>query len=101
MAKYIYQYSNWPNFTWNEKEILALLGKVRHLQGKIFVPIHWGTFDLADEPLDEPPRLLFEEVEKQGLDKSLFWQLKHGETRIISSDEGERMAIAAEVQEEK
>ena len=71
------------------------------LQGKIFVPIHWGTFDLADEPLDEPPRLLFEEVEKQGLDKSLFWQLKHGETRIISSDEGERMAIAAEVQEEK
>jgi N-acyl-phosphatidylethanolamine-hydrolysing phospholipase D len=31
------------------------------------VPIHWGTFDLADEPLDEPPRVLLEEAEKRGL----------------------------------
>jgi len=23
-----------------------------------FVPMHWGTFQLSDEPLDEPPRLL-------------------------------------------
>ncbi len=36
MVKYIYQYSNWPNFTWGEKEIQVILGKVRHLQGKIF-----------------------------------------------------------------
>jgi len=31
------------------------------------VPIHWGTFDLADEPLDEPPRLLRAEAERRGL----------------------------------
>ena len=36
MVKYIYQYSNWPDFTWDEKEIQVILGKVRHLQGKIF-----------------------------------------------------------------
>ena len=25
------------------------------LQARTFVPIHWGTFDLSDEPLDLPP----------------------------------------------
>jgi len=35
MAKYIYEYKNWPHFTWNEKEILSLLSEVRLLQGKI------------------------------------------------------------------
>ncbi len=36
MAKYIYQYEQWPDFKWDEKEIQMILGKVRHLQGKIF-----------------------------------------------------------------
>jgi len=31
--------------------------------GAPFVPYHWGTFDLADEPLDEPPRLIREYAE--------------------------------------
>jgi Uncharacterized conserved protein len=35
MAKYIYQYSNWPHFTWDESMIQSLLCKVRHLQGKL------------------------------------------------------------------
>ncbi len=35
MQKYIYQSPNWPNFTWKEQEIQVILGKVRHLQGKI------------------------------------------------------------------
>src|ERR1035437_8895432 len=35
MQKYIYQSANWPHFTWNEQEIQLLLGKVRHLQGKL------------------------------------------------------------------
>ena len=51
MAKYIYQYSNWPNFTWNEKEILALLGKVRHLQGKTFGQISTLGFSLKEETM--------------------------------------------------
>ena len=35
MAKYIYQSEIWPHFTWNEREIQVVLGKVRHLQGKL------------------------------------------------------------------
>lgn len=35
MEKYIYQSESWPHFTWNEQEIQVILGKVRHLQGKL------------------------------------------------------------------
>lgn len=35
MAKYIYQYEQWPHFTWDDREVNGILGKVRHLQGKI------------------------------------------------------------------
>ncbi len=51
MVKYIYQYSNWPSFTWDEKEILSLLGKVRHLQGKIFGQINALGFSLRAETM--------------------------------------------------
>ncbi|WP_293778127.1 MBL fold metallo-hydrolase [uncultured Oxalicibacterium sp.] len=49
--------------------------KARHSIG-----IHWGTFELADESLDEPPRVLAEETKKAGLAKDAFVVLKHGET---------------------
>lgn len=35
MAKYIYQYKNWTDFTWEEKTIQKVFGEVRHLQGTI------------------------------------------------------------------
>lgn len=35
MARYIYQYQNWTNFTWRDADINALFGEVRHLQGKV------------------------------------------------------------------
>ena len=35
MAKYIYQYENWTDFTWNETDINILFGEARNLQGKI------------------------------------------------------------------
>jgi Fic family protein len=49
MAKYIYQYESWPNFNWDEKEIQVILGKVRHLQGKIFGQISTLGFSLKKE----------------------------------------------------
>lgn len=49
MAKYIYQYPNWPHFTWNEQEIQALLGKVRHLQGKLLGQMSAIGFSLKEE----------------------------------------------------
>lgn len=41
MAKYIYEYDDWPDFTWDEKQINVLLGKVRHLQGRVYEACVW------------------------------------------------------------
>jgi len=48
---------------------------------RAMIAIHWGTFDLADEPLTEPPRLLEEHARSRGLGPDRVWILKHGETR--------------------
>ena len=45
------------------------------------VAIHWGTFNLAQEPLDEPPVRLRAEGRRRGLDPEGIWVLRHGETR--------------------
>jgi L-ascorbate metabolism protein UlaG (beta-lactamase superfamily) len=43
--------------------------------------IHWGTFELTDEPLDQPIEDLAAALKKHGLsDKDVFF-LRHGETR--------------------
>jgi N-acyl-phosphatidylethanolamine-hydrolysing phospholipase D len=36
----------------------------RELGARALLPIHWATFKLTDEPLDEPPRLLYEAMGK-------------------------------------
>ena len=45
------------------------------------VPLHWGTFKLTDEPMDEPPKRALAAWEQSGLQKDALWQLAHGETR--------------------
>ena len=59
-------------------EALQILDDVR---GRSLVPIHWGTFDLADEPLEEPPRQLQADAERRGLRPDRVWLFQHGETR--------------------
>lgn len=51
MAKYIYQYKEWPNFTWNDLEINELLGEVRHLQGKISGQMEALGFSIKEETM--------------------------------------------------
>jgi Fic family protein len=51
MAKYIYQYDNWPHFNWNEQEIQVTLGKIRHLQGKFLGQMSALGFSLKEETL--------------------------------------------------
>lgn len=51
MARYIYEYDNWPEFTWNEKTIGVILGKVRHLQGKIFGQMGALGFSIKEETI--------------------------------------------------
>lgn len=51
MAKYIYQYEQWQSFTWDDKEINAILGKVRHLQGKILGQMMTLGFSVKEEAM--------------------------------------------------
>ncbi len=48
------------------------------LNGKIFIPMHYGTFDLSDEPASEPIRLL-EQFKKEEIIKGDLRILKVGE----------------------
>jgi len=50
------------------------------LRASRFVGIHWGTFGLAREAYDEPPKRIAAEVERRGFDRSAVWVLKPGET---------------------
>ncbi len=60
------------------EEALQLFADIR---GQRFVAIHWGTFDLTEEPIEEPPQRLEAEARRLGLDLTKVWVLKHGETR--------------------
>jgi N-acyl-phosphatidylethanolamine-hydrolysing phospholipase D len=43
--------------------------------------MHYGTFDLTDEPLDEPPRRFLAAAAEHGEDTTWAWTLAIGETR--------------------
>jgi len=51
MAKYIYEYDQWPEFTWDDKKISVILGKVRHLQGKVFGQMEALGFSIKEEAM--------------------------------------------------
>jgi N-acyl-phosphatidylethanolamine-hydrolysing phospholipase D len=52
----------------------------RDLRATDFIGIHWGTFKLAREPYDEPPRRIAAEVARLELDRGKIWLPKPGET---------------------
>ena len=51
------------------------------LEAKNSVAMHWGTFVLTDEPLDEPPHRLRRALHARGIAEEDFVVMKHGETR--------------------
>lgn len=53
------------------------------IQSKKSVAIHWGTFILTDEPLDEPPVRLRKALEENNISLDTFLVLKHGETIFL------------------
>jgi L-ascorbate metabolism protein UlaG (beta-lactamase superfamily) len=60
------------------EEALRIFADVR---ARRFMAMHWGTFDLADEPLTEPPIRLLAEARRLGLGPEQVWVFQHGETR--------------------
>jgi N-acyl-phosphatidylethanolamine-hydrolysing phospholipase D len=60
------------------EDALRIFADVR---ARTFVAMHWGTFDLAEEPVDEPPRRLISAARAQNLPDARVWVLAHGETR--------------------
>jgi N-acyl-phosphatidylethanolamine-hydrolysing phospholipase D len=51
----------------------------------VMVAMHWGTFVLTDEPVDEPPRRTRDAWATEGLPPDRLWILQPGETRALSS----------------
>jgi Fic family protein len=51
MSFYIYQKRDWPNFVWNNDELLNSLGEARNLQGRLFGKMENLGFSLRDEAL--------------------------------------------------
>jgi N-acyl-phosphatidylethanolamine-hydrolysing phospholipase D len=50
--------------------------------GGVMLAMHWGTFKLTDEALDEPPERTRRVWRRAGLPEDQLWVLAHGETRI-------------------
>jgi N-acyl-phosphatidylethanolamine-hydrolysing phospholipase D len=53
------------------------------LGAKASLGVHWGTFELTDEALDEPPRQLARQRAALGLAEDDFFTLAIGETRRL------------------
>ncbi|RME02779.1 MAG: MBL fold metallo-hydrolase [Deltaproteobacteria bacterium] len=61
----------------------------RAVGARVSVAIHHNTFQLADEPQEEPPRRLRAALEVMGIGGEAFWVLRHGETRDVPLLESE------------
>ena len=51
------------------------------LRARTLLGIHFGTFDLSDEPIDEPPKRFRSAARAAGVPEENTWILDLGETR--------------------
>jgi N-acyl-phosphatidylethanolamine-hydrolysing phospholipase D len=54
------------------------------LRARRSVAMHWGTFVLTDEPMDEPPQRLAAARSAAGVSNEDFFVMRHGETRRLA-----------------
>jgi N-acyl-phosphatidylethanolamine-hydrolysing phospholipase D len=78
----------------NPEEAVRIYGDVTAAHAAASAPlmlgIHWGTFRLTDEPMDEPPRLTLQHWRERGLDEDRLWIARFGETRPIAPSRAPR-----------
>ena len=55
----------------------------RDLGAKRSMGVHWGTFQLTDESLDEPPRALAAARAAAGVTEDEFFVMAVGQTRVL------------------
>lgn len=53
------------------------------LGARILCAMHWGTFKLTDEPLNEPPERLLEARDREGVAEDKVWIAAIGESREL------------------
>ena len=49
----------------------------------LMLGMHWGTFCLTSEPMDEPPRRIAARWSSVGLEAERLWIARFGETRAL------------------
>ena len=54
------------------------------VNSSISVGMHWGTFQLTDEPMDEPPIRLKDARKSAGINEDQFIVIQHGETKNLN-----------------
>lgn len=67
----------------NPEDAVAAYSGIAGVPGNdscVFIPSHWGTFRLTDEPLDEPPKRLQKAWTEAALPKQCLYVLSPGET---------------------
>jgi L-ascorbate metabolism protein UlaG (beta-lactamase superfamily) len=52
------------------------------------IGVHWGTFELSQEPFDQPPIDVQTALDKHQLDRQRLWLLRQGETRRLAPGDG-------------
>ena len=53
------------------------------VQSRYSIGMHWGTFMLTTEDMDEPPRHLQKALQQANVSESEFFLMKHGETQML------------------
>lgn len=58
-----------PDFLMKEEHVNPeeAIDLFKNINGKYFIPIHYGTYDLSDEPLGEPIKRLLNKAEEESL----------------------------------
>jgi N-acyl-phosphatidylethanolamine-hydrolysing phospholipase D len=70
----------------NPEEAVAAFAALRSAHPahpSVMAAMHWGTFVLTDEPVDEPPRRARAAWHDRGLPPDALWVFAPGETRVL------------------